>query len=145
MKYETTAVDFWTVAREATEKIHGLVNAERYVIRDTLIGETMKHRGLVDLFDPKLLPRLSCCNNISSLGAFNVGENQETQTYRLHESFVNGVAHGVPNTFLHFIHTINGKMSWSIVSDVSTVESDHAEKFASLCFDRFVEIAGVRA
>ena len=144
MKYETSCVDFWAVAREATEKIHGLVNAERYVIRDTLIYETMKQRELVELFDPKLLLRHSCCNGLSSIGAFNFDQNLETQTYRLHESFVNSLAHGLPNTFLHFIHTINGKMTWSIVSDVSKVENHHAEKFATLCFDRFIEIAGGR-
>ena len=142
MKYETTAVDFWTVAQEATKKIHGLVKAERYVIQDSMIYETMKLREIVDLLDCKSLPRLSSGNFISSLGAFNFG--QETQTYRLYEIFVNTFTHGFPSIFSHFNHTINGKMSWSIVSDVSTVESDHAETFSSLCYHRFIEIAGGR-
>ena len=144
MKYESAAVDFWTVAREATEKIHGLVKAERYVIQDSMIYETMKLREIVDLLDCESLPRLSAGNFISSLGAFNFGQNQETQTYKLHEGFINTVNHGFPGIFSHVNHTINGKMSWSIVSDVSTVKSDHAETFANLCFDRFIAIAGGR-
>ena len=144
MKYGTTCVDFWTVAREATEKIHGLVKAEGFVVQDTLIYETMKLRELVDLLDRKSLSRLSSGNFISSFGAFNFGQNQELQTYRLHESFVNNVDHGFPGIFSHFNHTINGKMTWSIVSDVSTVKSDHAETFASRCFDKFIEITDGR-
>ena len=144
LNYGSTAVDFWTVAREATEKIHGLVKAERYVIQDTMIFEAVKLREIINLLNCESLPRLSSSNFISSFGAFNFGQNEELQTYRLHEIFVNNVNHGFPDIFSHFNHTINGKMSWSIVSDVSTVESDHAETFASLCFERFIEIADGR-
>jgi hypothetical protein len=141
MKYESAAVDFWTVAQEATKKIHGWVKAERFIVQEALISETMKPRELVDLVDRESFPRFSCDHFFSSLGAFDFGQNQETQTYRLHECFVSSVGHNLPDIFNHFVYTINGKMTWLIMSDVSTVESRHAESFASCCFGRFIEVA----
>lgn len=142
MKYETgTDVNFWKVAQETTKEIQDIVKAEGYIINDTIMSETMKPRKLVDLVDREVFIRFSCCNFMSSFGSFNFGQNQEEQTYKLHESFVNNLSYSFPNTFSHFNHTANSKMTWSIVSDVSRVESRHAEKFASLCFGRFIEIA----
>ncbi|CAB4011881.1 Hypothetical predicted protein [Paramuricea clavata] len=146
MKYETgTDVNFWKMAQETTNEIHDFVKTEGYIINETIICETMKPRELVDQVDREVLIRFSCCNFISSFGSFNFDQNQEEQTYKLQECFVNSLNHGFAETFLHLNHTINGKMSWSIVSDVSRVESRHAEKFASLCFGRFIEIARGRA
>ncbi len=142
MKYQSGAdVDFWTMAQKATKEIQGFVKAEGYVILDTIFCEAIKPKEVVDLIDREALIRLSSCNVISSFGSFNFGQNQEKQTYQLHECFINAVCHGFPGTFVHHNHTINGKMTWSITSCTSIVESHHAEKFACLCFDRFIDIA----
>ncbi len=142
MKYQPGAdVNFWTVAQQATKEIQGIAKAEGYVILETVLCEAIKPREMVDLIDRETLIRLSTCNTISSLGSFNFCQNQEKQIYKLHESFLNVIFRGFTGTFLHHNHTINGKMTWSITSDTSMVESHHAEKFACLCFDRFIEIA----
>ena len=88
-----------------------------------------------------MLIRLSTCNSISCLGSFDFGEDIQQQSYKLEEIFVNSVTHGVPHTFMHYNHTVNGKMFWQITHDESRVETQHAEEFASLCFGRFIELA----
>ena len=54
---------------------------------------------------------------------------------------MNIVDQGFPRTFAHFNHTINGKMTWQITSNMSRVDISHAEKFVSLCFGKCLEIA----
>ncbi len=142
MKYQPGAdVDFWTVAQQATKEIQDIAKAEGYVIFETVLCENMKPREIVHFIDRETLIRLSTCNTISSLGSFNFCQNQEKQRYKLRECFVDSITYGFPGTFHHHNHTINGKMTWSVTSGTSMVESHHAEKFACLCFGRFIEIA----
>ena len=132
---------FWKIAQEATRGIKDFVKNEEYISNETLASKTMKPKEFFDVFDRKLLIRLSSCNFVSSLGSFNFDQDQQHPTYKLHECLVNDVNHGFAGTFSHFNHTINGKMTWQIVSDMSRVNNSHAEEFANLCFGRFSEIA----
>ena len=133
-------VNFWTVVQETTNKIHDYVKSERFVILETMKGKTMKAKDLVNLLDREMVIRLSSSNSISSFGCFNFGQNHQKQTYELHECFINALCHGFPATFVHLNHTINGKMTWQISYDASRIQAQHAEKFASLCFNRFINI-----
>ena len=144
-KYEPGIdVDFWKVAPETTKEIQDDVKAQQYVTTETMLCDIIKATEFVDLYDREMLTRLSACNTISSIGSFEFGEDIQQQPYKLHECFISGVLDDFPLTFTHFNHTINGKMSWQIVHDTSRVEVHHAEKFASLCFSRFSEIAHSR-
>ena len=144
MKYKPgTDVDFWKLAQKTTKGIQDFVKAEQYVISETMFGETMKANEVLDLFDRDVVIRLSPCNFISSFGSFHFGTDQQEQTYTLNECFINDTGHGFPSTFTHFNHTINGKMTWQITHNASRVPIQHAEKFVSLCFGRFIEIARV--
>ena len=134
-------VDFWKVAQETTKKIHDHLRKERFVIRETIISEAMKAKEFVNLLDREMVIRLSSCNFISSFGSFNFGQNHQEQTYKLHECFIHSVNHGFAETFTHFNHTINGKMTWEITYNASKIQSHHAEKFVNLCFSRFINIA----
>ena len=136
-----TDIDFWKLAQKATKKIQDAVNAQQYVIRDTMFCETMKPKEILDLLDHDLLIRLSGCNFISSYGSFNFVTDNQQQTYKLYECFINDASLGFPGTFWHFNHTINGKMTWQITHNASRVNTQHAEMFAKLCFGRFNKIA----
>ena len=142
MKYVSGSnVDFWKVAQEAAKEIQDAVKAEQYVIRDTMLCETMKPNEMFDLFDHDKIIRFSSCNFISSYGSFNFGTDHQKQTYKLYECFINDASLGFPGTFWHFNHTINGKMTWQITHNASRVQFEHAEKFVNLCFGRFIKIA----
>ena len=122
MNYVTsTEVDFWKIARETTKEIQDGVKAKRYVTKETMLCHMMKPKEFVDLLDRELSIRSSVCNSISSLGSFHFGEDIQHQSYKLEEIFVNSVTHGIPNTFVHFNHTVNGKMCWQIIHDESRV------------------------
>ena len=125
MNYKSSAdVDFWKGAQEITKEVNDGVKAEGHVA-----GEAM------------LYIRISPCNTISSLGSFNFDDVIHQQPYKLHESFFCATVHNLSFMFVHHNHTINGKMSRQITHDASRVEIHDAEKFASLCFGRFIEIA----
>ena len=142
MKYVSGSnVDFWKVAQEAAKEIQDAVKAEQYVIRDTMLCETMKPNEMFDLFDHDKIIRFSSCNFISSYGSFNFGTDHHKQTYKLYECFINDASLGFPGTFWHFNHTINGKMTWQITHNASRVQFEHAEMFVNLCFGRFIKIA----
>ena len=142
MKYEPgTDVDFWKVAQKTAKEIQDVVKAEQYVISETMFGETMKANEMLNLLDRDVVIRLSACNFISSFGSFHFGTDQQEQTYTLNECFINDVGHGDPGTFVHYNHTINGKMTWQITHNASRVQVQHAEKFVNLCFGRFIDIA----
>ena len=134
-------VDFWKVARETTKEIQDDVKAERYITGETMLRHMMKPKEFFDLLDRELSIRSSVCNTFSSFGSFDFSDDVQHQYYKLHEIFVNCLTHNIPYTFVHFNHTVNGKMYWQITHDVSGVETRHAEEFASLCFGRFIEIA----
>jgi hypothetical protein len=140
MKYVAGAgVELWKLAQETTEKIKEFVRKEAYVVETTVISGIMEPRELVKLFiNDKLFPK-SGCNFISSFGSFHLGEQQHG-TYKLHECIINNLVHSMNCTFFHFNYTINGKMTWQIASNV-TVDSNHAEKFSNLCFNRFSQMA----
>ena len=142
MKYEPDT-DFWKLAQKTTMEIQDFVKAEQYVISETMFGETMKANEVFSLLDREGVIRLSPCNFISSFGSFHFGTDQQEQTYTLKECFINDTAHGFPSTFTHFNHTINDKMTWQITHNASRVQFQHAEKFVSLCFGRFIDIARV--
>ena len=146
MDYKSsTDVDFWKLAQETTKEIQDNVKAERYVVKEALLFKLLKPKEGLELVDRETLVRISSCNLISSFGSFDFGADDQQQPYKLNECFVNVVSHGFPVTFSHHNHTINGKMGWQISYDASRVKFHHAEKFAKLCFDRFIEIAGGRA
>ncbi|CAB3979897.1 Hypothetical predicted protein [Paramuricea clavata] len=140
MKYAPGAgVDFWKFAQNTTLRIKEFVRKEECVVEATVISEIMEPREHVKLFiNDKLFPK-SGCNFISSFGSFHLGEQQH-DTYKLHECIINNLIHNMNCTFFHFNYTINGKMTWQIVSNI-TVDSNHVEKFANLCFNRFSEMA----
>jgi hypothetical protein len=140
MKYVAGAcVEFWKLAQETTQRIKEFVRKEAYVVEATVISEIMELRELVKLFiNAKIFPK-SGCNLISSFGSFHLGEQQH-DTYKLHECIINSLVHNINCTFFHFIYTINGKMTWQIASNI-TVDSNHVEKFANLCFNRFSQMA----
>jgi hypothetical protein len=140
MKYVAGAgVELWKLAQETTEKIKEFVRKEAYVVETTVISGIMEPRELVKLFiNDKLFPK-SGCNFISSFGSFHLGEQQHG-TYKLHECIINNLDHSMNCTIFHFNYTINGKMTWQIASNV-TVDSNHAEKFSNLCFNRFSQMA----
>ena len=142
MKYEP-GTDFWKVAQKTTKEIQDVVKAEQYVIGDTMFGETMKANEVLNLLDRDVVIRLSPCNFISSFGSFHFGTDQQEQTYTLNECFINDTGHGYPGTFVHYNHTINGKMTWQITHNASRVQIQHAERFVTLCFGRFIDIARV--
>ena len=134
-------VDFWKVARETTKEIQDYVKAERYVTKETMLCHMIKPKELFDILDREVSIRSSSCNSFSSFGSFDFTDDVQHQYYKLHEIFVNCLNHDAPHTFIHFNHTVDGKMCWQITHDVSRVETRHAEQFASLCFARFIEIA----
>ncbi|CAB3979895.1 Hypothetical predicted protein [Paramuricea clavata] len=140
MKYVPgTGVEFWKLAQETTQRIKEFVRKEAYVVEAMVISGIMKLRELLKLFiNDKLFPK-SGCNFMSSFGSFHLGEQQH-DTYKLHECIINSLVHNINCTFYHFNHTINGKMTWQIASNIA-VDGNHVEKFANLCFYRISELA----
>ena len=139
--YETgiSDINFWNVARDTTKEIRDVVNAEGFITKETVLYNILKPNEAVELIDREASIRISSSNLVTSYGAFDIGISRNP--YRLHECFVTTTNQGFPLTFVHSNHTINGRMSWQIVHDSSRVENHHAQKFASLCFGRFVNIA----
>ncbi len=132
-------VDFWKLAQNTTRQIKDFVRNEAYITENTVIGGLFEPGELVRLFINDDFMAKSDSNYISSFGCFSFGEQQH-DTYRLHECIINSLFHNLSFTFCHFNYTINGKMAWQIGSNV-TVDSNHAEKFASLCFSRLSEMS----
>ncbi|CAB3992438.1 Hypothetical predicted protein [Paramuricea clavata] len=124
--------DFWKLAQETTQQIKDFVKKEAYVSEATVVTGLLEPRELLDLWVSDDLFVKGGCNVISSLGRFNFG-NHQPETYILDECFINSLGHGLVYTFCHFIHTVNGKMTWQITS-TDAVHTKHAEKFADLCF-----------
>lgn len=137
------SADFWKLAQETTAEIRDNVKAEGYVVKEALLFKLLTPKEGFDLVDRETLVRISSCNLVSSMGSFDFGADEQ-QRYQLNECFVNVVGHGYPVTFSHHNHTINGKMGWQISYDASRVQIQHAERFANLCFGRFIEIAAGR-
>ncbi|CAB4021671.1 Hypothetical predicted protein [Paramuricea clavata] len=134
MKYVTgNTADFWKLAQETTQQIKDFVKKEAYVSEATVVNGLLEPRKLFDLWVSDDVFVKGGCNVMSSFGSFNFG-NHQPEPYVLHECFINVLAHGLPYTFCHFIHTINGKMTWQIVSN-DAVHTKHMEKFANLCFN----------
>ena len=139
MNYCDNGADFWKLAGETTKKVKSYVEKEEFITELTVMDGIMKPIEYVESFvNEKLFPQ-SDCNLISSFGSFNFDEGNESD-YKLHECFVNDNESGLNCTFSHFNHTINGKMTWQIVSNL-TVHSEHAETFANSCYDKFIEIS----
>ena len=137
MNYCDNGGDFWELARETT-KIKTDVKKEGFIAQMTVMDGIMKPIKIVESFvNEKLFPK-SNCNFISTFRSFNFDEGHE-EDYKLHECFVNNHVTGVNCSFSHFNYTINGKMIWQIVSNL-TVHSEHAETFASHCYDKLIEI-----
>ena len=133
MKYLTgDTADFWKLAQETTQRIKDFVKKEACVSEATVVAGLLEPREVLNLWLSDDLFAKAGCNVLSSLGSFNFG-NHQPESYVLHECFINGLAHGLPYTFYHGIHTINGKMTWQIVSS-DAVHTKHKEKFANLCF-----------
>jgi hypothetical protein len=125
--------DFWKLARETTQRIKDfVVKKEAYVSDTTVVTGLLEPRELFNLLVGDDLFAKAGCNFISGIGCFNFG-NHQPETYILHECFISAVNHGSLYTFFHFIHTINGKMTWQITTN-DAVHTKHAEKFANLCF-----------
>ena len=125
-------VYFWKLAQETTQRIKDFVEKEAYVSEATVLNGLLEPRELFNLLVSDDLFAKGGCNYISSFGCFTFG-NPQSETYKLHECFINSLAHGMLYTFCHFNHTINSKMTWQIATNY-TVHTKHAEKFANLCF-----------
>lgn len=110
-------VEFWELAKKTTEKIKIYVKKEEYITEETVKGGLMKPIELSKALTDEQVFSKSGCNVVSSLGSFSFGE-QKFKTYKLHGCFINNTMHGVNYTFCHYIYTINGKMTWQIVSDL---------------------------
>ena len=123
---------FWKLAQETTQRIKDFVEKEAYVSEATVLNGLLEPRELFNLLVGDDLFAKAGCNFISSIGCFNFG-NSQSETYKLHECFINTLAHGMRFTFCHFNHTINSKMTWQIATNYA-VHTKHAEKFANLCF-----------
>ena len=133
MKYLTgDTADFSKLAQETTQRIKDIVKKEAYVSDTTVVTGLLEPRELFNLWVSDALFVKGGCNVMSSIGCFNFG-NHQPEPYVLHECFINALDHGLPYTFCHFIHTINGKMTWQIVSN-DAVHTKHMEKFVNLCF-----------
>ncbi|XP_028416609.1 uncharacterized protein LOC114540684 [Dendronephthya gigantea] len=130
--------EFWKLAKETTEEIKSYVKKERYITEETVVSGVMEPIEIISPFiTGKLIPKCPC-NLISSMGSFNIG-GQQNVTYKLNECFINDLIHDATCTFSHYIYTINGKMTWEIVSNV-TVDDEHAEIFANHCYDKLTEL-----
>ena len=139
MKYrKSTSVDFWKLAKETTGRMKESVKKEAFVSEVTMLCGIMSPREICELLINDRLFEKSVCNFVSSFGSFNFGEEQ-SDTYKLHDCFINTVTHVSHVTFFHFIHTINGKMAWQITSSLA-VHGNHAENFAGLCFNKLREM-----
>ncbi|XP_028412120.1 uncharacterized protein LOC114534847 [Dendronephthya gigantea] len=138
MKYTAgDCSDFWKLAKDTTEEIKTCVKGRGCVAELTVISGLMKTIELMKLFfNDKLFPK-SSCNFISSFGSFNL---ENDGNYKLNACFINNLVHGSNCTFSHFIHTINGKMTWQIASNL-TVYSEHADAFANRCYDKLIEVS----
>jgi hypothetical protein len=133
MKYLAgDTADVWKLAQETTQRIKDFVKKEACVAEATFVTGLLEPRELSNLSVSDDLFAKGGCNFISSFGCFNFG-NHQPETYILHECFINPLIHGTAYTFLHFIHTINGKMTWQITTN-DAVHTKHGEKFANLCF-----------
>ena len=133
MKYLAgDTVDVWKLAQETTQQIKDFVKKEAYVSEATVVAGLLEPRKLFNLSVSDDLFAKGGCNFISSFGCFNLG-NHQPETYILHECFINALIHGTAYTFFHFIHTINGKMTWQITTN-DAVHTKHVKKFANLCF-----------
>ncbi|XP_028408603.1 uncharacterized protein LOC114531116 [Dendronephthya gigantea] len=142
LKYQAgTGIDFWKAAQKTTKQIRDCVEKEEYVLSERMMNETIRAKELIDPIDRELLIRTSPCNLISSFGSFNFAHDIDKQTYKLQDLFINSLFHGIPNTFNHYNHTVNGRMTWQIMYDGSRVKTSDAVKFANCCFGRFLEIA----
>ncbi|CAB4022233.1 Hypothetical predicted protein [Paramuricea clavata] len=133
LKYVTgDTADFWKLAQETTQRIKDFVKKEAFVAEATVVTGLQEPRELFNLCLSDDIFAKGGCNAISSLGSFNFS-NHQPEPYVLHECFINSLAHGAPHTFSHFIYTINGKMTWQILSN-DAVHAKHMEKFANLFF-----------
>lgn len=137
----TEQVDFWKLAQESTRRIHCFVKEAKYVTEFFLMDDVFRAEDLIKLFDRQVLMKSPVSNFVSSAGSFDFGEEQKHHTYRLQEFLFYNLVHGLPGIFDHFNVTVNGKMSWAILYDISRVNREQGEKFANLCFNYFVEIA----
>ena len=145
MPYTVEESDFWTLAQEATKRIHGELSEETYVEENIAVLDSFNTEEFLNEIlspsDRQELVRLSSCNFVSSGGSFDFGEEQEQYTYNLHECFYTSLGHGFASTFNHFNATVNGKMWWVILYDPAKVTNDEqAETFSNLCFNYFLEI-----
>ncbi len=131
-------VDFWKLAQDTTQQIKDFVRKEAFIAEYTVFCGLLEPGEVVKFFiNDNFFPK-SDSNFMSSFGCFSFGEQQD-DIYNLHECIINNLVHSFNCTFHHFNYTINGKMTWQIASNVA-VDSNHAEKFANVCFSRLSEI-----
>ena len=90
--------------------------------------------------DRQDLKRLAVCSIVSGVRSFDLQEEQNDHTCRLHECLFKFLSHCTPCSLYHTSTTVNGEMSWVIEYDPSRVNSAQAQRFANLCFDYFVEM-----
>ena len=145
MEYTNENGDFWSLAGETTKRIHSEVDGKTYLTDNMAVFDSFSIEEIVnEIASPRNreeLIGLSMCNSVSSAGCFDFREQQKCHTYQLHECLFNSLIHGLPLAFVHFNATVNGKMSWVILYDPSKfMNVEHAESYANLCFDYFVEI-----
>ena len=141
--YTVKGADFWTLARESTQRIDCELKEEKHITENMPALHSLSAEELVDeVFGPSNrgnLIKLSSCNTLSIAGSIEFGEEEKHYTYKLHECLYNCPIHGLATTFGHFIATVNGKMSWVILYDPSRVTLGEAEEFSTMCFNIFLK------
>ena len=144
MKYaEGVDVDFWKLARESSQRIKDCVKKQKFVAESTMAGGMMNVREHIDIFKgDKFFPLKSCCNLISSYGCFNFTDQSSVNTFKLNNCFLNSLVHNSGIALTHYIHTIDGKMTWNIVSDVK-FNIEHFKKFSNLCFTKLNKMSAI--
>lgn len=128
--------DFWSIAQEATEKIHAVIKERKYLAAQLRQWDIFSPRELVDVFhsppNPKKILKLFTQNYISSAGAFNIEDSNGI--YNLHECMYYSLPFGFTSFSSHYNTTVNRKMSWVIMSS-KFVPRAVEQQFATLCFD----------
>ncbi|XP_046862321.1 uncharacterized protein LOC124455732 [Xenia sp. Carnegie-2017] len=125
--------DFWMMAKESTSQLKDIVENQKFV----------KEISLLSALSPILLVRSNCTksayltsssNVVSSFGRFSFEDLHvsNSMTYKLKNCYIFPFSPGVNSVFGHFLYTINGKLTWNIVSD-KTLPDAHAQYFIDLC------------
>ncbi|XP_046862297.1 uncharacterized protein LOC124455704 isoform X1 [Xenia sp. Carnegie-2017] len=136
LKYsKTDPDDFWMMAKESTAQIKQVVKNESFVKEMSLLG-VLNPNLLINIYYERNAYLKAISNVISSYGVFNFSHNHDIpMTYTLNDCFVLPIVHRINSVFTHFVYTINGKLTWLVITD-KTIPDAHAQQFSESCFNR---------